>query len=192
MHYFLGIEVWQSPEKIFINQGKYVIEILERFDMLECKSMTTPMETNLNLLVDTSSELVDATLYKQIIGSLMYLTNIRPDICFNVNTLSQCLVEPRHVHLVVAKHVMRYLKGTLDYGLCYTEDHDFKLYGYTDSDWARSASDRKSTLGCCFSLGSNVTSWQSKKQSSIALSTVEAESLQHVPLVVNPYGFEIC
>jgi hypothetical protein len=175
MHYFLGLEVWQSPEKIFLNQGKYAVEILKRFDMLECKSMNTPMETNLKLLVDTSSELVDATLYRQIIGSLMYLTNTRPDICFVVNTLSQYLVEPRRVHLVAAKHVMRYLKGTLDYGLCYTGDHDFRLYGYTDSDWAGSASDRKSTSGCCFSLGSAMTSWQSRKQSSISLSTTEAE-----------------
>jgi hypothetical protein len=86
MHYYLGLEVWQSPEKIFLNQGKYAVEILKRFDMLECKSMNTPMETKLKLLVDTSSELVDATLYRQIIGSLMYLTNTRPDICFVVNT----------------------------------------------------------------------------------------------------------
>ena len=64
MHYFLGLEVWQSPEKIFLNQGKYEVEILKRFDMLECKSMNTPMEIKLKLLVDTSSELIDATLYK--------------------------------------------------------------------------------------------------------------------------------
>ena len=88
---------------------------------------------------------MDVTQYRQIIGSLMYLTNTRPDICFVVNTLSQYLVEPGHVHLVVAKHVMRYLKGTLDYGLCYTGDHDFRLCGYTDSDWAGSVLDRKST-----------------------------------------------
>jgi hypothetical protein len=132
MHYFLGLEFSQSPEKILFNQGKYAVEILKRFDMLECKAMNTLMETNLNLLVDTSSELVDATLYRQFIISLMYLTNTRPDICFSVNTLSQYLVEPRHVHLVVAKHVMRYLKGTLDYGICYTGDNDFRLCDYTD------------------------------------------------------------
>jgi hypothetical protein len=148
MHYFLGLEVWQSPEKIFLNQGKYAVEILKRFDMLECKSMNTPMETKLKLLVDTSSELVDATLHKQIIGSLMYLTNTRPDICFVVNTSSQYLVEPRRVHLVAAKHVMRYLKGTLDFGLCYNGDQDFKLIGYTDLDWAGSVSNRKSTSRC--------------------------------------------
>jgi hypothetical protein len=175
MHYFLGLEVWQSLERIFLNEGKYALEILKRFDMLECKAMNTPMEMNLELLVDTSSELVDATLYRQIIGSLMYLTNTREDICFAVNTLSQYLVEPIHVHLVAAKHVRRYLKGTLDYGLCYTGDHDFRLYGYTYSNWVGSASDRKSTSGCCFGLGSSMTSSQSKKQSSIALSTTEAE-----------------
>jgi hypothetical protein len=133
LHYFLGPEVWKSPEKIFLNQGKYAVEILKKFNMLECKSMNTPMETNLKLLVDTSSELVDATLYRHIIGSLMYLMNFGPEIFFVVNSLSQYLVDPRRVLLITSKHVMRYLKGTLDYGLCYIGDNDFRLYGYTDS-----------------------------------------------------------
>ena len=124
MHYFLGLEVWHSPEGIFLNQRKYAVEILKRFDMLECKSMATPMDTNFKLLTYASSELVDVTLYRQIIASLMYLTNTRPYICFIVNTLSQYLVETRHVHLVAAKHVMRYLKGMIDYGISYTRDHD--------------------------------------------------------------------
>jgi hypothetical protein len=175
MHYFLGLEVWQSLERIFLNQGKYAVEILKIFDMLESKPMNTPMEMNLKLLVDTLSELIDGTLYRHIIGSLMYLTDTRPDICFAMNTLSQFLVEPRHVHLVAAKHVMRYLKGTLDCGLNYDGDHDFTLSGYTNSYWAGSVSDRKITSGCCFSLGSTMISWQSRKQSSIALNTVEAE-----------------
>ena len=93
------------------------MEILKRFGMMDCKSMSTPMTTNLKLLGDTTSKTVDATLYKQMIGSLMNLTNKRPDISFTVNTLSQYMVEPRHVHLIAAKHVLRYLKGTLDYGL---------------------------------------------------------------------------
>ena len=138
--------------------------------MLECKAMNTPMETKLKFLVDTSSKLVDATLYRQIVGSLLYLMNTSPNIYFVVNTLSQYLVEPRRVHLVVAKHVMRYLKGTLEYGLYYTRDYDFRMYGYTDSDWARSVSDRKSTSGCCFSLGSAMNSWKSRTQSIIAPS----------------------
>jgi hypothetical protein len=115
MHYLLGLEVWQSPEKIFLNQGKYAVEIMKRYNMLECKSMYTPKETKLKLVVSASSELVGATMYRQIIGSVMYLMNTRLDICF---ALSQYLVEPRRVHLDDAKHVMRYLKSTLDFGLC--------------------------------------------------------------------------
>ena len=130
MHYLLGLEVWQSTEKIFLNQGKYAVK-MKKFDMLKCKSMNTPMETKLKLLVDTSSELVDATLYRQHIGSVMYLTNTRLDICF---ALIQYPLEPRRVYIVVAKHMMRYLKGTLNFGLYYTRDHDFRLYGYIDSD----------------------------------------------------------
>jgi hypothetical protein len=137
--------------------------------------MNTPMEAKLKLLVETSSELIDATLYRQIIGSLMYLTNTRPEICFAMNSLSQFMVEPRHVHLVAAKHVMRYLKGTIDCGLSYDGDHDFTLSGYTDAYWAGSVYDRKSTSGCYFNLGSTMISWKSRKKSNIALSTTEEE-----------------
>ena len=106
----------------------------------------------------------------------MYLTNTRPNICFVVNTLSQYLVQPRWVHLVTAKHVMRYLKGTIDFGLYYDGSHKYRLYGYTYADWARSILDRKSsTTGGCYSLGSAMISWFNRKQSSVALSTVEAK-----------------
>ena len=143
--------------------------------MMDCKSMPTPMVANLKLLNDTSSDRVDSTIYRQMIGSLMYLTNTRSDICFTVTTLSQFMVEPRRVHWIAAKHVLRYLKGTVEYGLRYTSDHEMSLVGYTDADWAGSVTDRKSTSGCCFSLGSAVISWLSRKQSSVALSTAEAE-----------------
>ena len=120
-----------------------MVEILKRFNMLECKVMATPMDSNLKLLADDSSELVDVTHYRQIIGSLKYLKNTRPDICFAVNTLSQYLIQPRQVHLVAAKHVKRYLKGTIDFGLYYDGSHEYILYGYTDVDWVGSISDRK-------------------------------------------------
>jgi hypothetical protein len=99
--------------------------------------------------------------------------NTRIDICFSVNTLIQFLVDPKHAHLVAAKHVMRYLKGTLDFGLSYNGDHDFRLSGYTDSDLVGSVSDRKITSGIFFSLGLGMISWQSRKQSIISLSTTE-------------------
>ena len=120
----------------------------------------------------------------------MYLTNTRPNICFAVNTLSQYLVQPRRVHLIAAKHVMRYLKGTIEFGLYYDGNHDYRLYGYTDADWAGSVSDRRSTSCGCYSLGSSMISWFSRKQSSVSLSTAEAEYITTSSLVVKPYGFE--
>ena len=106
---------------------------------------------------------------------IMYLTNTIPYICFVVNTLIQYLVQPRWVHLVVAKHVMRYLKGTIDFGLYYDGSHEYRLYGYTDAYWARSISDRKSASVICFCLRSAMSSWFSRKKSSVSLSTTEAE-----------------
>ena len=85
------------------------------------------------------------------------------------------MVEPRHVHLIVAKHVLRYLNGTIDYVLQYVADCEFRLVGYTDSDWVGFVTDRKSTSGCCFNLGSAMISWLSRKQTNVALSTTEVE-----------------
>ena len=114
-------------------------------------------------------------MYRQMIGSLMYLMNTRPDICFAVNTLSQLLTDPRNVHLIAAKHIPRYLRGTVDYGCKYESNQKINLEGYVNSDWAGSAIDRKSTLGCFFSMGSGVISWFSRKKYHVALSTAEVE-----------------
>ena len=146
-----------------MGQGKYAVEILKRFRMMDCKAMTTPMASNLKLLNDASSKMVDATVYRQMICSLMYLTNTRPDIYFVVNTL-------RHVHLMTTKHAVRYLKGTVECVLEYDANQKINLEGYVDSDWEGSAIDRKSTSGCCFSMGSGVISWFSKKETCMPLS----------------------
>ena len=143
--------------------------------MEDCRPMSTPMITNWKNLHGSEGELVDPTLYRQLIGSLMYLVNTQPDLCFAMNTLSQFMVEPRSVHWVAAKHVLRYLAGTVDFGLDYRRSDGIKLVGCTDSDWAGSVADRKSTSGCCFSLGSATVSWFSRKQKSVALSSTEAE-----------------
>ena len=143
--------------------------------MMDYKAMATPMASNLKLLSDASSNMVDAMMYRQLIRSLMYLMNTRPDICFAVNTLSQFLTDPRHVHLITAKHILRYLKGTVDYGLKYKAYQKINLEDYVDSDWVGSAIDRKSTSGSCFNMGLGVISWFSRKQSCMELSTAEAE-----------------
>ena len=106
MHEFLGMEVLQSTDGISLGQGKYAVDILKRFGMMECKAVTTPMALNLKLLSVASLEAVVSMMYHQMIGTLMYLTNMRPDICFAVNTLSQFLTDLRHVHLIAAKHIL--------------------------------------------------------------------------------------
>ena len=102
--------------------------------MMDCNEMSTPMASKLNIMSGALSEKFDATMYRQMIGSLMCLTNTRPDICFVVNTLSQFLTDPRHVHLIATKHVLRYLKGTVDYGLKYDVNQKINLHGYVDLD----------------------------------------------------------
>jgi hypothetical protein len=111
MHYFLGLEVWQKEGHIFLGQGKYMVDILSRFHMGDCRPMSMPMITNWKKFHASDSESVDPTLYHQLIGSLMYLVNTRPDIYFAVDTLSQFMVELGRVHWVATKHVLWYLQG---------------------------------------------------------------------------------
>ena len=123
--------------------------------MMDCMAITTPMASNLKLLSDASSVTVDAMMYRQLICSLMYLTDMRPNTCFAVNTL-------RHVHLMAAK-------GTIDYGLKYEVNQKINLEGYVDSDWLGSSIDRKITSGCCFSMGSCVISWFNRNRSYVVV-----------------------
>jgi hypothetical protein len=139
--------------------------------------MTTPMISNLKKLHDqaTGSDLEDPTIYPKIIGSLMYLVHTGPDICYEVDALSQLMCELKHIHMVTAKHILRYVRGTIAYGLRYTSSGGVMLHGYTYSDWMISTVDRKSTSRYCFSLGSAMISWSSRKQGSIAQTIAEAE-----------------
>jgi hypothetical protein len=134
MHYFMGLEVWQRDGQIFLRQGKYAVEILKRFGMQEYRPMSTPMVTNWKKIDASGSKAIDPTLYKQLIGSLMYLVKSRLDICFVVNTLSLFMVEPKRVHWVAAKHVLRYLHGTVEYGLNYIQGDRVKLVRYSDAN----------------------------------------------------------
>src|SRR5713226_7444386 len=128
--------------------------------MHDCKSMSVPMTTNLTKLRDSasSSQSMDSTLYRQLIGSLMYPVYMRPNICYTVNALSQFMSDLKHIHLVAAKHVFRYVRGTITYGLRYTSSSGVLLSGYSDLDWSGSAVDRKSTSSHCFSMGSAMIS----------------------------------
>jgi hypothetical protein len=145
--------------------------------MLDCKSMATPMVSNLKKLSESSfdSDLIDMNMYIQPIGSLMYLVNTTPYSCYAMSELIQFMSHPRHMNWVEAKHVLRYLRGTVGYGIRYAFNIDMRLNGYADSDWAGSIVDRNSASGCCFSLGSAMVSLCRKKQTFVALSIIKVD-----------------
>ncbi|GJY50940.1 putative ribonuclease H-like domain-containing protein [Tanacetum coccineum] len=147
--FFLGLQVKQKEDGIFISQDKYVTEILKKFGFTDVKTASTPMETQKLLLKDEDGEEVDVHLYRSMIGSLMYLTSSRPDIMFAVCACARYQVNPKVSHLHAVKRIFRYLKGQPKLGLWYPKDSPFDLVAYTDSDYAGASLDRKSTIGGC-------------------------------------------
>ncbi|GJT81678.1 putative ribonuclease H-like domain-containing protein [Tanacetum coccineum] len=173
--FFLGLQVKQKPDGIFISQDKYVAEILKKFDFANVKTASTPIETQKPLVKDEEASDVDVHLYRSMIGSLMYLTASRPDIMFAVCACSRFQVTPKTSHLSAVKRIFRYLKGKPKLGLWYPRVSSFDLESYSDSDYAGANLDRKSTTGGCQFLGRRLISWQCKKQTIVATSTTEAE-----------------
>jgi hypothetical protein len=134
LHYFLGLEIWQRDGEIFVSQGKYAREILGKFHMEGFKPMDTPLLGNWRKEYATSGEVVDAIVYQQLVGSLMYLVNMRPNIFYAVNQLIQVMVKPTKLFWKEGKHVLRYLRSTSEYGLWYRQTDEVKLHGFTDGD----------------------------------------------------------
>ena len=175
LSYFLGLEVKQSNKGIFVSQQKYAVDLLKQVGMIHCKPDSTPMNVNEKLTAEDGSGLADARRYRSIVGRLIYLTHTRPDLSFAVGLLSRFMHHPTKHHFGAAKRVLRYVAGTKNLGVWYVKNEEFFLTGYTDSDWAGSQDDRKSTSGNCFVLGSGPIAWGSKKQATVALSSTEAE-----------------
>ncbi|KAI3735591.1 hypothetical protein L6452_15098 [Arctium lappa] len=173
--YFLGLQIKQSDKGTFINQGKYVKDMLKKFDLNQASAMKTPMAPPLTLNKDPSGKPVNVTAYRGMIGSLLYLTASRPDIMYSTCLCARYQSEPKESHLIAVKRIFRYLKGTPNLGLWYPKDSGFDLTGYSDSDFAGCKLDRKSTTGGCQLLGGKLVSWTSKKQNSVSTSTAEAE-----------------
>eukprot|EP00253_Pinus_taeda_P004942 PITA_04942 len=148
VHYCLGIEVTQHPKSIFLSQKKYIGDLLNRFGMTECNPLTTPMEQNIKLTFIEGKEFEDATKFMQ---------------------------KPCEGHWSVVKRFLRYLKGTRDFGIKYTQVDEFSLIGYSDSDFDGDKETEASTLGYAMSLGSGFVSWRSHKHLVPADSTKEAE-----------------
>ncbi|KAL6349805.1 hypothetical protein AAG906_001692 [Vitis piasezkii] len=144
LNFFLGLQIKQLKEGTFINQAKYIRDLLKRFNMEEAKTMKTPMSSSIKLDMDEKGKPVNSTMYRGMIGSLLYLTASRPDII--------------------------YLKGTMDIGLWYPKGDNFELIGYSDADFSGCKVERKSTSDTCHFLGHSLVSWHSKKQNSVALA----------------------
>ncbi|XP_058008512.1 uncharacterized mitochondrial protein AtMg00810-like [Hevea brasiliensis] len=145
LQYFLGLKVKQVEDGIFVLQKKYVADLLK----------------------------VDARSFRSLVGGLIYLTSTRPDISFTVGVISKFMHCPSKHHFGVAKRVLRYIVGTVDFGIWYGHVSEFKLFAYTDSDWAGFLEDKRSTSGYIFSLGSATVCWSSKKQTVTTLSSSE-------------------
>ena len=175
LRYFLGIEVAYSPAGYLLSQTKYCNDVIQRAGLTDIKYVSTPMEHNCKLQTTEGVPLVDATRYREIVGSLVYLTTTRPDIAHSVHIVSQFVAHPTSVHWAVVLWILRYLQGTTNKALLMSSRSSLHLHGFTDSDWAGDVNDRHSTTGFAIFLGSSLISWKSKKQEVVSRSSSESE-----------------
>ena len=178
--HFLGMNFVQTNSVVTIDQTLYLESILHKYQMYDCKPRATPCEApTVKPSQSLPTQSTDSRKFREIVGSLIYATTCtRPDLSWVVSRLSQNLANPRESDWVMLKHVLRYVKGTSKYKLFYSKcDGDLELVGYSDSDWASSHEDRRSTSGYCFYANTECSpiSWKSKKQPTVALSSCEAE-----------------
>ncbi|KAJ0742843.1 putative RNA-directed DNA polymerase [Helianthus annuus] len=187
LHYFLGIEVIHHRSDLVLSQRTYVLDILQRAGLADCKPVSSPMATSQVLLPDDSPLLDDPSRYRQTVGALQYATLSRPDIAFAVNKVCQFMHAPTENHWAAVKRILCYLKGTVNYGLLFRHNTGYQLQAFSDanwtstltafsdSDWAGCPIDRRSTGGYAIYLGSNLISWSAKKQRTVSRSSTESE-----------------
>ncbi|GAU50842.1 hypothetical protein TSUD_232190 [Trifolium subterraneum] len=178
LNYFLGLEFLYEPNGIVLHQKKYIADVLKRFHMEHCNEVETPIEANLKLSKGEDEQAVDATLFKQVVGSLRFICNTRPNINYAVGSVSRFMSNPKASHMVASKRILRYLKGTRDFGLAFptsNKESKIELEGFSDSDWCGDKEDRRSTSGYWFRFKNSPISRSSRKQSIVALSSCEAQ-----------------
>nr|GEX55480.1 hypothetical protein [Tanacetum cinerariifolium] len=175
LNIFFGLQIKQMEDGIFFNQSKYIKEMLKKFGLEDSKPMKTLMSSDIELTKDEECKWVDSTKYRGMIGSLLYLTASRPDIMFSVCLCACFQKAPKNSHLEVVNRIFRYIKGTTHLGLWYPKGTGIETVVYANSDHARNYVDRKSTSGICMFMGCCLTSWFSKKQTALAISTTEDE-----------------
>jgi len=156
--YFLGIEVIQSPKGIWLLQRQYALNKLAKYGMTGCKPILIPLEQNVKLSADEGSLMENTTMYRRIVGSLINMTITRPNLSYAVRVISQFMQTPPKPHLDVVRHILKYIKHTLQCGIFYGAKSQLQIHGYTDADWVGNVLDKRSTSGFMFSFGSGVIS----------------------------------
>ena len=174
LNYFLGLEVYSSVDGYYLTQAKYTSDLISRASITDSKIVDTPIEYNRLLNSHDGQPLSDVTIYRQLVGSLIYLTVTRPDISFAVHVVNQFMAAPRSPHYAAVLRILRYLKGTIFDGLNFSSHSSLTLQTYLDADWASDPTNRRSTTGYCFFIGDSLISWRSKKQIVVAGSSTEA------------------
>ena len=175
LRYFLGFEIARSTKGIFMNQRKYTLELLEDTGFLAAKPSAIPIDPTLKLTPEDSDLLADPTVYRRLIGRLIYLTNTRSDISYVVQHLSQFVSKPCTSHYQAALKILKFLKSSPATGILFSASSSLTLCAFADSDWARCPTSRKSVTGFCVLLGSSLICWKSKKQNTVSRSSTEAE-----------------
>ncbi|XP_050919844.1 secreted RxLR effector protein 161-like [Lathyrus oleraceus] len=172
------MEFLKMKTGIVMHQQKYIGEQLEKFEMSNYNSISNPSETNSKIDECSEEERVDPTVFRQMVGSLRYLCNSRPYICYSVSVIRKFMHEPRKTHMIVAKRILRHVKGTKEYGLLFpniSKGDKSELIRYSNSDWCGDITDRRSTFGYVFKFDEAVISWCTKKQPKTTFSSCEVE-----------------
>ncbi|KAK9072095.1 hypothetical protein SSX86_008527 [Deinandra increscens subsp. villosa] len=175
LSYFLGIEVIPHSQGILLCQKKYITDIIQKANMSDCKSISTPITCSDPLTTKGGTPYSSPTQYRALVGALQYLSLTRPDVAFTVNRLSQFMHAPTSLHWQALKRLLRYLQGTSTHGILIRKHSPLHLHAFTDADWAGDKDNYRSTTGYIVYLGSNPISWSSKRQTTLARSSTEAE-----------------
>ncbi|GJX61879.1 retrovirus-related pol polyprotein from transposon TNT 1-94, partial [Tanacetum coccineum] len=173
--FFLGLQIFQNPRGIFINQSKYALESLNKYHFDSCDPVDTPMVEKFKMDEDKEGKAVDPSHYCGMIGTLLYLIASRPDLQFSICMCARYQARPTEKHLHAVKRIFQYLKGTVNRGLWYPKDSSIALTAFADADHAGCQDTRRSTSGSMQFLGDRLVSWSSKRQKSAAISSTEAE-----------------
>ncbi|GJS95510.1 ribonuclease H-like domain, reverse transcriptase, RNA-dependent DNA polymerase [Tanacetum coccineum] len=173
--YYLGIEVTQTNGDISIKQSAYASKILKEAGMLDCNETLIPMDPGTRLTKINEGTMVNSTEYRSLIGCLRYLLHTRPDLSYSVGLLSRFMQEPREQHMKAIRQVLRYVKGTKDYGITYKHNGGNKIHGFSDSSYGVNTQEGKGTTGIIFYYGESPISWNTQKQATVALSSCESE-----------------